>query len=267
MAQLPALTNEQKAYADKLLQAYKDVSALTYQDYVGVVTDTDQAYAVAHYVNAQKPTPTAGYKVSLTSERTQKLFNSDSPLYGCLESTRFVQGPATLSLANLNEALVECELVFTAKEDLSPEDSLEDLFKKVTVAAGLEVPDARFKDWFPALPKELVVSDGSVGGYVVYGQEVDVAENFASVDDLAKVTLVLTHKGQTVAEGVSSEVLDNPLNSLKWLVGKLHAQGLSFKKGQRVSSGTFNFPPHLSVGEWKAVYGSGVGEVVLTVTE
>ncbi|RIY31709.1 2-keto-4-pentenoate hydratase [Psittacicella hinzii] len=262
---LPKLTEQQEKFASELANAYKNNLALNAEDWQDVVADDDQAYAVQAKFTSYKDTPVGGYKVSLTSENTQKLFNSNSPLYGALEQTRFVQGPATLELANLNEALVECELVFTAKEDLLPTDTLEDLARKTTVAGGLEVPDARFSSWFPSLKKHLVVSDGSVGGYVVFGQEHNTSELFASVDDLAKVEMRLTHDGREVATGVSAEVLNNPLNSLQWLVKKLHEQGLTFKAGLRVSSGTFNFPPHLEKGVWEVEYGSGVGKVTLTV--
>ncbi|RIY31273.1 2-keto-4-pentenoate hydratase [Psittacicella gerlachiana] len=262
---LPKLTEKQEEFAKELAKAYKENKALVKEEWLEVVTDDDQAYAVQAKFTSYKDNPVGGYKVSLTSEGTQKLFNSDSPLYGALENTRFVQGPATLELSSLNEALVECELVFTAKEDLLPTDTLEDLLRKTTVAAGLEVPDARFADWFPSLAKHLVVSDGSVGGFVVFGQEHNTSDLFANLEDLAKVTMRLTHNGKEVATGVSSEVLGNPLNSLHWLVGKLHQQGFTFKAGQRVSSGTFNFPPHLETGVWEVEYGSGVGKVTLTV--
>ncbi|MFC6276003.1 2-keto-4-pentenoate hydratase [Psittacicella hinzii] len=262
---LPTLNEKQEQFAQALAQAFSTNQALNMDDWKDVVTDDDTAYAVAAKFNSLKGKATGGYKVSLTSENTQKLFNSNSPLYGALDNSRWLSSPATLELKNLNEALVECELVFTAKEELLPTDSLEDLLRKTTVAAGLEVPDARFAAWFPALPKHLVMSDGSVGGFVVFGEERNAADVFKTVDDAAKVPMKLTFNGEEVATGVSSEVLGNPYKSLQWLVGKLASQGQKFPAGLRVSSGTFNFPPSLAAGEWEVEYGSGVGSVKLTV--
>lgn len=113
----------------------------------------------------------------------------------------------------------------------------------------------------------MVVSDCAVGGCVVYGQEFDTQELFPTLADLEKVNAELYHNGEKVAEGASSEVLGNPLNSLKWLVGKLAEQGETFKAGQRVSSGTFVFPPKLAPGKWECKYDSGLGNVVLEVKE
>lgn len=265
MANTKTLNAAQTQLAKDLAEAYKTTGALEYTKYQDVVNSFDEAYAVQALFSELKGEPVGGFKVSLTSERTQKLFGSDSPLFGSIVEKRWLQDDTTLELNSLNEPLVECELVFTATEELLPTDSLEDLARKTTVAAGLEVPDARFKEWFPVLPKYLVVSDGSVGGCVVFGKEHKTSELFPNLDDLAKVEMKLTFNDEEVATGVSSEVLGNPLNSLKWLVSKLHSLGLRFTPGLRVSSGTFNFPPHLKAGVWEVQYGSGVGGVKLIV--
>ncbi|MHA5129501.1 2-oxo-hepta-3-ene-1,7-dioate hydratase [Oenococcus oeni] len=146
------------------------------------------------------------------------MFNSDSPFYGAETASAWLENDASLQLSDLMYPLLEVEMVFTAKENLLPSDSLAELLDKVSVSAGVELPDSRFKDWFPSLPKYLVVADGAVGGRVVYtkatGREV-------SVDDLANVACTLTLNGKELGSGKSSEVLGNPLNSLQWLVKKI----------------------------------------------
>ncbi|PWS20851.1 2-keto-4-pentenoate hydratase, partial [Enterococcus faecium] len=76
--------------------------------------------------------------------------------------------------------------------------------------------------------------------------ERETAELFASADAVATSKCTLVHDGGTVKTGQASEVLGNPLESLKWLVGKLAEQGKTLTAGQRVSSGTFVLPPHLT---------------------
>ena len=142
----------------------------------------------------------------------------------------------------LNEPLLEVELTFRAKEDLQPSDTLEDLFHKVTVAGALELPDARFVDWFPDLGKYNVMADCAVGGLVVYGEEHDADSVFENVDYAANV---------------------HAFKSLQWLVQKLAEQGKAFTKGQMVSSGTFVLPPKLTAGKWEVEFDSGLGNVVV----
>lgn len=257
------LNARQEEFAKALFEAYDTNTPLNEEEWKDVVTDDETAYAVQDAVVKLKGNPTAGYKVSLTSKETQDMFDADSPLYGQQVAERFLQSLADVDLQMLNEPLLEVELTFRAKEDLQPSDTLEDLFHKVTVAGALELPDARFVDWFPDLGKYNVMADCAVGGLVVYGEEHDADSVFENVDDAANVHAVLFKDGEKLKEGVSSEVLGNPFKSLQWLVQKLAEQGKAFTKGQMVSSGTFVLPPKLTAGKWEVEFDSGLGNVVV----
>lgn len=266
MTNTVTLNDRQKEFADALYQAYQSQKPLEMADWAEVVGDDETAYAVQDRVVANKKLPTAGYKVSLTSQQTQQMFDADSPLYGQQVASHFLPSPAVLSLKDQTmQPLLEVEMGFRAKEDLHASDSLEDLMHKTTVCGTVELPDSRFANWFPDLNKYCVMSDCAVGGFVVYGQERPTDEVFDSVDELAKVNVTLLHDGQEEDKGVSSEVLGNPLNSLAWLVKKLEAQGKGFKAGQLVSSGTFLLPPRLTVGRWEAQFDHGFGKVRVDV--
>ncbi|MFT8469329.1 2-keto-4-pentenoate hydratase [Oenococcus sp.] len=252
---------------DALFQAYQSHEALKESDFKGLVTDDQSAYRVQRQLTELKNEKVGGYKVSLTSKQTQNMFDADSPLYGAQVASHFLKSPANLKQQQLMAPLAEVEMLFTAKEDLSSQDSLEDLMHKTQVAAAVEVPDSRFADWFPSLSKHMVMADAAVGGYVVYGQETDTDQLFNRVDDLAHVKCQLFFNNKKVKDGASSEVLGNPLNSLHWLTSKLAEQGMQLKTGQRVSSGTFLLPESLKAGHWQATFDQGLGEVSVTVSE
>lgn len=261
------LTANEEKFAQALYQAYTTQQPLTEKDWQSTVTDDASAYQVQARLTALKNETVGGYKVSLTSEQTQKMFDSDSPLYGAQVKSHFLAAPVTRSLKTLMEPLVEVELEFRAKEDLKPTDSLSDLMKKTTVAAGMEVPDSRFADWFPKLSKYMVMSDAAVGGLVLHGKEFDTNKVFNDVAAATNVKCELFHDEKKVTEGLSSEVLGNPLKSLHWLVTKLAEQGKPFSAGQMVSSGTFVLPPKLTVGNWSARFDHGLGNVDFKVTD
>ncbi len=102
------------------------------------------------------------------------MFDSDEPLYGAQVASHFVKSGKRLRMKqDLMAPLAEVELVFRVKSDLSSSDSLAELAAKTTVAPGVEVPDSRFAEWFPSLSKYLVMSDSAIGGYVVYGKELE----------------------------------------------------------------------------------------------
>ncbi len=259
------LSETEETVANQLFDAYTTHKPLTMSDFDGKLTDEDSAYRVQRRLTELKNEAVGGYKVSLTSKQTQDMFDSDSPLYGAQLTSHFEQSPVTVAADQVMDPLAEVEMLFTAKEDLSANDSLEDLMRKTKVAPAVEVPDSRFADWFPSLSKYLVMADAAVGGYVAYGTEVDTDALFESVDDLANVHCELFHDGKKLKDGASSEVLGNPLKSLKWLVEKLESQGMPLKAGQRVSSGTFLLPESLTKGEWKATFDKGLGNVLLHV--
>lgn len=260
---LTKATQTETDFAHTLFQALQTQTKLDESKYKDLVQDDDAAYRVQYALTQLKKEPVAGYKVSLTSKQTQDMFDSDSPLYGAEVSHQWLTSPATLPLSDMMEPLVEVELVFTAQADLNPDDTVEQLLAKTTVAAALEVPDARFNDWFPALTKHMVMADNAVAGRVVFGKE--LSTDNMTVDELAHVSAELTLDGTKLVAGDSSEVLGNPLNSLQWLVQKLASQGLTFTKGQRVSSGTFVLPPHLTKGHYVCHFSGQFGDVELTV--
>lgn len=258
------LTTDEKEFATALTGAFNTREPLTESDWQNYAPDETSAYRVQDEFTRLKSGTVGGYKVSLTSKETQDMFDSNEPLYGAEMQDRFLSSPANVDLKDMMEPLVEVELCFRAKEDLSPDDSLEDLMNKTTVAPAMEVPDSRFKDWFPSLSKYMVMSDGAVSGLVVYGNEFDT-NKFGSVEALEHVTCTLRHNGEDLKSGKSSEVLGNPLKSLQWLVKKLAAQNKTLLKDQRVSSGTFVLPPSLTAGKWQASFDNGLGDVNLDV--
>ncbi|MDN2452379.1 2-keto-4-pentenoate hydratase [Lactobacillus sp. UCMA15818] len=264
---LAALTETEETLASTLYQAYTTNKPLDVTDWSTKVSDEESAYRVQNRLMELKNETVGGYKISLTSEETQKMFNSNSPLYGAQVESRFLHSPASFALNNMLEPLVEVELAFRVDKDLNVEDDLEQLMQKTSVAGALEVPDCRFKDWFPSLEKNLVVSDAAVGGLVVVGDLFPTTVVFESVKAVAAVHCNLKFNNESLKKGTSSEVLGNPLKSLQWLVVKLQQHGKQLTAGQYVSTGTFVLPPKLQEGTWSAHFNNGLGDVKLNVTK
>lgn len=243
-----------------LFAALKDNEPLEMKACEGILSDFGTAYAVQRAVAELKGEPTGGYKISLTSKTAQVLFKTNEPLFGEQVPSHILAAPATLELESMNEPLIEVELSMIPKVDLEPGLTDEELLASVTVAGGIEVPDARFKEWFPALDKYLVVADCAVGGYIIHGTPVDGTK--LTVEDLNRIHVDLFRDGELVKSGDSTEVLDNPIHALKWLVEALAKRGRKLLAGQVVSTGTFFVPPHLGKGEYVARYSGAIAEDV-----
>lgn len=244
---------------EKLYQAYKHNAPLSLNE-LGL-DDVEEAYTIQDEVldlKTQDGETLKGYKISLTSEETQQLFNSDSPLYGGM-TDKTVKN--TLSLKKYNDPMLEMELVFLVDEPISPSDSVETIMQKCRVAPGIEVPDGRYGNWFPNASLYEIVADGAVNGAVVIGEAQKV--NYEDIDDI-KGTLYLN--GENIKEGPSTEVMGHPAKSVQWLAQALDSRGKSLETGQFVSSGTFILPVELQIGTFKAEY-ENLGSVELEVTE
>ncbi len=255
------ITQTDQAKVEMLYNAYNLNHPISKKDFPEGIS-TYEAYSIQHQVTDQKASinddKLIGYKISLTSEETQQLFNATTPLYGALTQASLCKG--TIVLDKMLSPLVEIELMFIANENLSSEDDQETILQKMSIAPGLEIPDSRFTDWFPKLSLGQVIADSAVAGKVVLGDPVQGL----TYDQLENITAQLTLDGEPIAEGESTEVLGNPVHSIKWLIDELAKSGRVLEKGMIISSGTFILPRVLQKGTY-AVYFEGVGEVTLNV--
>lgn len=256
------LDSQQTEMATVLYEAYLKGQTIP-KEQIPASLEKRTAYAIQHAVTANKTSrgqeELKGYKISLTSRETQELFQSETPLYGALTTSALSDG--IIELDSMSSPLIEIELIFIAKEDLSAADDILTLLKKTQVAPGIEVPDSRFDDWFPKISLGQVVADSAVAGRIVTGSPLDNV----SYEQLEKLPGKLTFDGQEIAADTSAEVLDHPVNALHWLVNELDGHGLTVKKGMSISSGTFILPKKLERGLYEASYGE-LGSVTLTVT-
>ena len=115
----------------------------------------------------------------------------------------------------------------------------------------------------PVHQMELVVADNGQQRSVVIGAPAQLAPNV----DLAKVTARVALNGQDVATGLGSAVLGNPLNSIKWLAGKLGEYGRSLRPGDIIMTGSFvrQFPLH--PGDAAMAEFSGIGRVEVSIAK
>ncbi|MGX0848082.1 2-keto-4-pentenoate hydratase [Staphylococcus auricularis] len=217
-----------------------------------------QALLIDKIKQAQQ-TDVAGYKVSMTSAATQSIANTNEPAYGTILKNVVYHTGATIELSKCFSPLIEPELMFILSDRLSQDPSVEEIVNKVHVAPGIEVPDARYIDWFPNFTLSDLIADNTATGLIVVGEDVDPL----SYEAFADIQMELTHQQAHKGSGEGSEVLGNPINAIKWLARKLATQGQSLQRGQIISSGTFMSPIPAALGTYKAQF-SHVGEVNVT---
>lgn len=203
-----------------------------------------------------------GYKISMTSKETQAIASTHEPAYGTLLSSNIVKSGEHVSMNQLFSPLVEPELIFILTDDLSQTATEEEILSKTKIAAGLEIPDSRYVDWFPNFSLMDLLSDDTATGLVVVSEGITPP----SFEELGNIKMELFHNGEKISEGVSSAVLDNPVSAVAWLVKKLASHNKSLKKGMIISSGTFISPLPVQPGKYDVTY-SAIGNLEVTFSK
>ncbi|MHA6253193.1 2-keto-4-pentenoate hydratase [Oceanobacillus sp. CAU 1775] len=192
---------------------------------------------------------------------SQAIANTNEPAYGTLLTSNVLQTGSTVSLGSLFSPLIEPEIMFLLTEDLSPGADELEILQKSKIAAGIEIPDARYIDWFPNFSLADLLCDNTATGLIVVSNPISVP----TLQEFETIEMELYHNGEKISEGVSSAVLGNPVLAVKWLSQKLADNNKTLKKGMVISSGTFISPLPAKEGTYKVTY-SDVGEAEVTFT-
>lgn len=253
--------------AVELFQAYKNHKEIEMFGKRDIHIDVDSAYKIQELLTKMKiqgnNEKIIGYKISMTSEETQKPVNTDSPAYGIFTSTNLVED--VIQLGNMKTPLIEPELVFIINEDLSIGAGPQEVVQKCKISAGLEIPDSRYKQWFPPAEGANVgdyIADNACGGSIAIGEPKDIPQTI----DWERIKGILYFNDEKLDEGYSSVVLGNPVNAVCWLTEKLAQNNRSLKKGEFVSAGTFTLPKPLEKGVYRVVFDI-VGELSIKVEQ
>ncbi|WP_052400956.1 2-keto-4-pentenoate hydratase [Oceanobacillus jeddahense] len=223
----------------------------------------EEAYQVQHAFikkRVQEGEAVAGYKISMTSKETQAIADTNEPAYGTILTSQVLQEGSEYALSNLFSPLIEPELMFFINEDISGDADTQEIIEKSSVAPGIEIPDARYIDWFPNFSLIDLLSDNTATGRIVVGNPVAAP----SLEKLEAIRLDLKFNGTTTHTACADAVLGNPVYAVKWLVKKLAEHNQYLQKGMIVSSGTFISPFKAEAGEYLASY-SNIGSVNITL--
>ncbi len=177
-----------------------------------------------------------GYKVACTNSTAQRYLGVTEPFSGRLLSTLTFDSPAVLPSSDFFMRVIESEYAFRFARDLPPtgnpldRDQIADAL--AGVLPGIEIVDSRFHSWTTIGAKMLIADNGSHGAWVKGA----MVTNWRHLD-LAAEPVELSVNGKVIERGSGAAVLGHPLNSLKWLVDRLHQQGVGFKAGDYVTTG------------------------------
>lgn len=88
--------------------------------------------------------------------------------------------------------------MFKLTADLPKDSDNLTILSNVKVVAGIEIPDARYIDWFPNFTLADLISDDTATGLIVVGKFVDPLD----YDAFANIPLSLVKDGKEIATGL-----------------------------------------------------------------
>ena len=112
--------------------------------------------------------------------------------------------------------------------------SFDEIYNSIdSVLPSIEIVDSRFHDW-KIVGINNLIADNGVNAYWIYGEEKKDLRKFDFSNHSVKVYI----NNKLVEKGNSRDVLENPINSLNWLINSLKKYNGTLYKGDYVSTGT-----------------------------
>ena len=211
----------------KFVAAIEDIGVLSMDE----AYDCQRRYQEMRVAQGDSP---VGYKVGCTSAAIRRQFGFDAPIYGRLMKAGLFEEGEQIQASDYYSLAIEPEFVISIGRDLSDKEaSDEKLLESIEcVRPGIELHHYVYQYPKPTR-QELICSNGIHAGQVIgknklAGTEVDWR--------LEGVAVYLNDS--LVASGVAADIMDGPLNSLRFLIGHLAARGEVLRAGELVIPGS-----------------------------
>ena len=177
-----------------------------------------------------------GWKVGLTSQRARTSLGADERPFGHVLSDRVIDSGAVLVHNDIRHPSVEPEMCFTVARRLAgPDISRDEVIAGLALAgAGFEVNERRQGSARADFPT--MVTDCLTNWAIIAGSGTAPAK----AGNLNDVVVRFEQNGKEIFRCTSSDEVDDPIESLRRLVGVLHAHGHALEPGQRVITGAYH---------------------------
>ena len=114
----------------------------------------------------------------------------------------------------------------------------------LAILPSIEIVDSRYDDWTNVGVNNLI-ADNAVHAHWVFGTEVKDLSNF----NLNNHSVDLLINKKLIEKGNSNNVMENPINSLTWLINNLALMGKALPKNHYISTGTCTKAIPISKGD------------------
>jgi 2-keto-4-pentenoate hydratase len=224
-------------------------------------TDITAGYALQDAVIKALGEPVAGYKIAATSAAGQAHIAIDHPISGQLRESRVLSPGTPAPMAGNTMRVAEAEFVFEFGADVAPRDTPYTIAEVMAFTAhlrlGIELPNARYRDFVSAGAAQLIADNACAYAFVL-GPRIEQPWRDVNLSAHPVQTLV---DGEVVSRGVGGDALGDPCNALAWFVNHYRERGRRIAAGSFVTTGVCGKPAPILPGQHVAVDFGEFGEL------
>tara|TARA_S200000501_G_scaffold181556_3_gene171024 strand:+ start:8088 stop:8849 length:762 start_codon:yes stop_codon:yes gene_type:complete len=163
-----------------------------------------------HYSKSEEFT---GWKIGCTTKVMQKYLKIPSPCLGRVMKKNILKGDSKVDFMNFIRPGVECEIgVILSKEfDINTKKPLEKIIEKIV--PSIEIVDDRWPD-YKKEKTAILIADDFFASSIVYGEGININD----IKDLSNIRGFMSCNNSKLGEGKGSDILQDPLNALRWFL-------------------------------------------------
>lgn len=247
------------AIAQSLHQAAHQAKPITQISLEQNIT-LDQAYEIQKELinlRLKEGETLIGLKMGFTSEAKMQQMGVHDLIWGRLTSAMFIPNNNTTARSMYIHPRVEPEICFRIAKDIPGELNETEVIDYVdAVATAIEIIDSRYQNFKFSL-EDVVADNCSSIGFVV-GDWMPVT------NDLNNLRMALHIDKNTVAEGSSNDIMNNPWRSLAAATRLATQYGEPVKKGMYIMAGAATNAEFIQANQTASATVDSLGEVTVS---
>jgi len=207
----------------------------------------DDAYRIqsgimAHKLDAGRRV--IGWKIGLTSKAMQQALNIDIPDSGILFDDMAFDSDCTIAAGRFIQPRIEAEIAFVMKKQIGGEQVTRDEVLQAIdyVTPAIEILDTRIvrKDAKTGQTRNVndTISDNAANAGIVVG----TSQHALDAHDLRWVGAIVSRNAEVEETGLGAGVLNDPVESVLWLIQRMAHYGQQVEPGHVILSGSFIRP-------------------------
>ncbi len=207
----------------------------------------DDAYRIQSGIMAHKLAAgrhIIGWKIGLTSKAMQQALNINIPDSGILFDDMAFDSGSTIPAGRFIQPRIEAEVAFVMSKQIGGEHvSRDDVLQAIDyVTPSIEILDTRIvrQDAETGQTRNVndTISDNAANAGIVVG----TSKHALDAHDLRWVGAIVSRNGEVEETGLGAGVLNDPIESVLWLIRRMAQYGQQVEPGHVILSGSFIRP-------------------------